>query len=48
MEAEHVGWFQPGSISLSFVVFAVAAVAIAGLVAWLVRHLTHRNMAHHH
>jgi len=42
---EHVGWFQPGSISLSFTVAAIAGVIIVSIVALLVRHLTRRNLA---
>jgi membrane protein implicated in regulation of membrane protease activity len=48
MQAEHVGWFAPGSISLSFVFFAVAAVLMTSVVAGLVRYLSHRSPAHRH
>ncbi len=47
MAAEHVGWFQPGSVSFSFLIFGIAAVAMACIVAGLVRFLSHRQMAHH-
>jgi hypothetical protein len=42
---EHAGWFQPGSISLSFVVAGIAAAIIVSGVFFLVRHLTRRNLA---
>ena len=45
MKAEHAGWFQPGSISLSFLVAGVCAVVIVCAVMFLVRHLMHRNLA---
>lgn len=48
MEANHAGWFEPGSISLSFTFFLVGALIATGVVASLVRYLSHRNAGHAH
>ena len=48
MQTEHAGWFQPGSISLSFLVFIIAAAVMAGIVGGLVRYLSQRKAAQHH
>lgn len=45
MQPEQVGWFQPGSISLSFLVFGICAVALTAIVGILVRYLMRRNLA---
>jgi hypothetical protein len=41
--------FEPGSVSLSFLVFAIAVVVVVGFVATMVRYLMRRNtQATHH
>jgi hypothetical protein len=45
MQPEQVGWFQPGSISLSFLIFSICVVALTMIVAGLVRYLMRRNLA---
>ena len=42
---EHAGWFEPGSLSLSFSVAGIAAAVIVTGVYFLVRHLSRRTLA---
>lgn len=45
MQPEQVGWFQPGSVSLSFLIFGICAVGLTAVVMGLVRYLMRRNPA---
>ncbi|HEX7926946.1 MAG TPA: hypothetical protein VF678_05085 [bacterium] len=42
---EHVGWFQPGSVSLSFTFAVIIGAIIITGVYIMIRYLMRRNLA---